>query len=92
MKKVKAISKQRFADREEANLFTLKSLMLDHISEDLLRFGNLRLLGASYFEHFSCTLKNFIRMIVMREATLLEELPKQGMDLSKKRPVEMSRF
>lgn len=43
--------------------------MLDHVSEDLLRFGDLRFFDASPFECFNYTIKMFIRMTSMKKNT-----------------------
>ena len=58
---------------DDINLFTLKFHLLDHLCNDLARFGDLSLLDASPFEHFNYVIKSFIRMTSMRKSTTIEE-------------------
>lgn len=70
---LKRSAKELFEHLEEVNLFTLKFHMLDHVSNDLYKFGILSFLDASAYEHFNFTIKKFIRMTSMRKLTTIEE-------------------
>lgn len=67
---------QLFEDQDGVNLFTSKLHMLDHISRDVVRICDLRLLDASPLEHFDNTVKVFIRMTPMRKNASTEKAAK----------------
>jgi len=73
IKVFKSTASNLFGTLEDLNLFTLKFHNLDHIAEDVARFGDLSLLDASPYEHFNFTLKQFIRMTSMRKQTTISE-------------------
>lgn len=76
IRRLKMVAKNLFEDLEDFNLFTLKFHMLDHIAEDVSRFGALNFVDASPFEHFNYVIKKFIRMTSMRRGSTLGEAVK----------------
>lgn len=57
--------------------------MLEHISKDLLRFGDSELLDASRLEHFNYTIKMFVGLTSMMKGASRKEAVK-----AMKAPVE----
>lgn len=55
------------------DLCSLRSHALEHIQEDVLRFGNLSILGASPHRHFNFIMKSFITMIPTKGGRTIKE-------------------
>lgn len=68
-----SIASSASGDFEELDLFLEKVHMLDHVVEDVKRFGDLRLVGASRSENLYFLMEKCIRMTSMREASTCNE-------------------
>lgn len=62
-----------FTSLYEINIVKFKVYMLDHISEDLGRYGDILAVDASSLEHFNFTAKYSIIMTSMRKRTTISE-------------------
>lgn len=58
---IKKLVVKTFVDHTEKGLFTLKFHLLDHLAEDITRFGSLPSLDATAFEHLNITIRKSYR-------------------------------
>lgn len=70
---LKTCCKKLLGHLADVNLFTLKFYMIDHIVEDLSKFGDLSYLEASLYEHFIVTVGTFIKMTSMRKTCTMNK-------------------
>lgn len=64
---------ETFKDHCEKGLFTLKFHTMDHLAEDISRFGSCKFLDAGAFEHFNLAIKRSYRTGSLRHATRMSE-------------------
>lgn len=64
---------ERFDDHCESGLYTLKFHLLDHMVEDIRKFGTLSVLDGSPFEHFNVHIKQAYRKTSQRRSTRMME-------------------
>lgn len=69
----KVLTIKTFQDFCVSGLFTLKFHLLDHMVEDMERFGSLQVLDASAFEHYNTDIKAAIRRTSQRKSSCMEE-------------------
>lgn len=62
-----------FGAFDDKNLVTLKFRMLQHIAEDLQRFGNVGYLDQFLGEHFSFVMKMYLKMSPLRKGSTFKE-------------------
>ena len=70
---LKRESKKLFEPYVQKGLFTLKFHLLDHLVEDLSKYGSLQYLDSGPYEYFNSVLKRFYRETSRRKGTALEE-------------------
>jgi len=62
-----------FGDYCDKGVFTLKFHLLDHMVDDLRRFGSLSVLDASAYEHFNTDIKSAVRRTSQRNQFRMDE-------------------
>lgn len=64
----------QYGPHSTTGLYTLKFHLLDHLPEDISRFGSLSMLDASPYEHFNTVIKNAYRQTSQRLVTRMDEM------------------
>lgn len=73
VQKLKAFVKKTFDAHCEVGLYTLKLHFLDHVVDDLERFGSMKLLNSSSFEIVNVHIKLAYRSTSQRQSSRLQE-------------------
>lgn len=73
IREFKSVVEGAFASHCPSGLYTLKYHLLDHLVEDLERFGSISFMDAGPFEHFNVVIKQSYRMTSRRLTTRMDE-------------------
>ena len=73
IKRLKKECKRVFDPYVQKGLYTLKFHLLDHLVEDLLKYGSLDYLSAGPYEYYNTVVKKHYRGTSKRKTTALEE-------------------
>lgn len=73
IKRLKKECKRVFDPYVQKGLYTLKFHLLDHLVEDLLKYGSLDYLNAGPYEYYNTVVKKHYRATSKRRSTALEE-------------------
>ena len=68
--------KDVFAEHVQKGLYTLKFHLLDHLAEDMARYGSLEFLNSGPYEFFNTVVKKHYRDTSKRKKTAIEETAK----------------